>query len=1194
MNKILLSALAFFSLATASAASVPYTQSFDTSADFATLTLYHADTDTRDWDYSSSAARFYPASRYNAFDAWFFLPGLDLEAGKQYVVTFDAKISSSGSSNYKTISLNIGTAATVDTQKELFSKEIQSTSPQNQKVNLQVEAAGTYYLGFRTKASSSSMNDILVDNIKVEEYKELPGVVTDVTATPGEKGALEVNLTWTNPAVNDGGTALSQLSGVVIKRTDSSWVSAANATEVATVTEGIAVGEVSTFTDNTVEKSGTYYYYIVPFNENGQCPLSIEKTKTAYVGPDTGLSATKGVVATPDPDNEKSISLTWDVPSGTNGGYVDPDAVKWKITRKGPATVVLAEEWTGTAPYNFVDNSITELGAYTYTVQYVTADKTESTGGTSNKVVTGGVASLPFEQNFASTSSLDLFTCFSGDKSDYTWVLSTYYGSVQLNQGSNSGEMDAWLVTPAFELEAGKYYELSFDVWSTMNNSPKSLEVMLGNGKTVADLTTSLFDETLQLTSSAVTKTLRFKAGSDGRFYIGFHAKGASSQGYFKLSNIKFDEKVVAPAAATDFTATADPDGAFSVALAWTNPSLDNVGNELTAITKLEVLRGEEVIKTYEPATPGEAMTCTDEVTAPGRYTYHIVAYQGENAGESANATTGKVGGSMELPYTADFTSAATFEDWTMPADGNYSWKFEPNYNRLKSDDHGGLWLYTPEFKAKKGEVTLTLNGAAHSSSYSETIYVSLYKTPEAGAEAQSNTVVYTFKSTTKTNAEFALEVPEAGNYVIGISRPSSGWYLYLYGATIEQTSAVNENAPLAVTDLTVSADDQNEHLVHLYWTIPTKNEGGNDLTEITKIEIYRDDALIETLTKQLVPGESTGYDDTVETSGFYTYSLIVYSGENASKPATAKSPLIGGGLELPYEVEITSADAVELWTLPQNASGKAWTFEASSSNPFPTCLKAGYNNMKAFTAPLKAKKGTVSVTFTCASYNSRYEETIKVGLVTAPSLDAEPVGEWQSKTVASSYSVTDTFEFDVPEAGTYYVCFYLETSKMYFYLSSVLVEQSSVAVENIIVLWDNTDAKFGKPVVNAGGDDIEMLPYQPGTLAVAETDNSPVEQTNVFMAQIPGNAASVTFKDGDNTEAVTYPYDEPKHLWIYSATGAKEFDPNDVTGIEDVEADSNAPARYYDLSGTEVASPVSGKVYIVVRGAKAVKQVVK
>lgn len=1188
---------------------LPYKQTFDSKEAFETLTLWDSpDADnTRSWDYSSGAARFYPKDRYSSYDSWFFLPELNLEAGVQYVVTFDTKISSSTSSlNYKDLSLNIGSEANGNAQTELWRENIKSSTYAGKKVAVTVDASGAYILGFRANASSGSINDILVDNIEVTAYMELPGTVTDATATPGDKGALEVILKWTNPAVNDGGATLKDLTGVKIYRTNSVFGSMNDDTLIATVTEGVAPGTESTYTDTEVPASGSYYYYIVPFNANGDCPLTVSYVKTAYVGHDTGLSSTKNVVAAPVPENEKAISVTWDAPTGTNGGYVDPLAITWKITRKGPATVVLEEAWSGELPYNYVDNSIDGLGAYSYTIQYVTADKTESTGATSNTIVAGGSASLPYQETFTSTNALALFTNFAGENSSSktTWSKSSYSGNyAQLAQ--TSGTMDSWLVTPPFELKSGTYYDLTFNI-SASANSSKNFEVMLGKGTAADMLTTSLFDEKLSLTANETTKTVRFKAETDGRHYIGFHAKGAASSGFIRLGTIKLSEVIVAPEPATNLSATADIDGALVVTLKWTNPSADVLGNPLEGITKLEVLRGQDIIKTYDNATPGVEMTLSDEVSAPGKYTYTVVAYLGENAGEASTITSGKVGGVLTLPYTANFSSADGLIEWTLPECSNgKAWSYESTYSRLKSPSSDNSWVFTPEFKACQGEVTLYLSGAKYSSYTNETVNVALYKAADINAEAQCEPVSYTYTSTSYTSQPFALKVPEDGVYVIGICRPTDNYYLYINGASIEQTK--NAAGPSAVTDLAVSLDADDEYLLHVEWTNPSTTMGGAPLEEITKIEVKRGDEIVATLEENLVPGEASSFSEKLTEPGLYTYSVTVYSGENASETVTINSPFVGGAFALPYECVIASADDVKLWSLPLNSKDKAWKFE-SSSNANHTGLVGGNNDISAFTAPLKAQKGTISVSVNAFCYSSRYTENLKVGLFTEPNVEGTQVGEWQDMEItAANYSDVKTAEFVIPETGKYYVALYLESCSMYCYLNSLKVEQTTVdeAIEDIIVYWNNAQARYGIPTVEVNGTDIVMTPYvEPAAVALYEeasegevvTAPDQLLDIHLYYASIPGDASQVIFKDsaeGSLTEPCVV--ENPKHLWVYSPSASMEFDEDSVTGVDEIAADSAAaPARYFNLQGIEVANPVAGKVYIVVKGSKTTKEIVK
>lgn len=84
-----------------------------------------------------------------------------------------------------------------------------------------------------------------------------------------------------------------------------------------------------------------------------------------------------------------------------------------------------------------------------------------------------------------------------------------------------------------------------------------------------------------------------------------------------------------APKKVTDLTATADATGALKAAISWTNPTQDNLDNELTAIAKAEVLRGEEIIATLTDQQPGAQATYTDTPAAAGMYRYTVRVYNG-------------------------------------------------------------------------------------------------------------------------------------------------------------------------------------------------------------------------------------------------------------------------------------------------------------------------------------------------------------------------------------------------------------------------------------------------------------------------------------------------------------------------------------------------------------------------------------
>ena len=82
------------------------------------------------------------------------------------------------------------------------------------------------------------------------------------------------------------------------------------------------------------------------------------------------------------------------------------------------------------------------------------------------------------------------------------------------------------------------------------------------------------------------------------------------------------------------------------------------------------------------------------------------------------------------------------------------------------------------------------------------------------------------------------------------------------------------DGAPQKVEDLTLTPDPNGALTATLSWTCPSTTYVGDELTEISKIEIYRNESLIETLTNA-TPGATMTWTDTLSTNGEYTYKVI-------------------------------------------------------------------------------------------------------------------------------------------------------------------------------------------------------------------------------------------------------------------------------------------------------------------------------
>jgi len=203
-----------------------------------------------------------------------------------------------------------------------------------------------------------------------------PGPVTNLMITPGANGALNAALAWTNPSVNVGGGALTQLTAVKIYR---------NEVLIQTVNNP-PIGGNSTYTDNGVPAAGMYTYKLVPENSFGAgTPVVMDK----WIGPDVPAAVTNLMLTAQGEDG----LLTWTNPTaGLHGGYYTgltgynivrmPDNATFNVA--GPVT-----QW--------VDNTVPAAGTYYYTV---TTKNAAGTGGTatSNPALLNSGDILLFEE----------------------------------------------------------------------------------------------------------------------------------------------------------------------------------------------------------------------------------------------------------------------------------------------------------------------------------------------------------------------------------------------------------------------------------------------------------------------------------------------------------------------------------------------------------------------------------------------------------------------------------------------------------------------------------------------------------------------------------------------------------------------------------------------------------------------------
>ena len=870
---------------------LPYSEDFSTSDHG--YTFCHVNSESRDWDISSQRLRYYGKNYYTS-DAYAITPAFRFEAGKSYELSFTTWISSSSTSSYKPLSVKIGNSKnTSDLTKELYSETIQTTSQTKKTVKFSVEEDGVYYLAFYCGGDLNA-NDIFVDDVNLKEIVTAPLAVTALAVTPAAMGAMEATVSWVNPSKTNVDTDLESISKAVVSR---------DGVEIAMLTEGLKVGEPTTFVDANLSEAGKYEYSVVVYL--GENPSQAATVTSPWIGKDTEVGNVSDVKAEVIDDHTVSLTFT-PVTVGINGGYVDPADVAYRIDRKAGSNnaETIEDAYTGELPY--IDSNVNGLNSYQYSVYTIyQGENMTSTFAppTSNDVILGGAMDVPYSQDFTDTNN-HFFTFFHGEGSTRNWTVSS---SKYLDYWGNPA--DAYAVTPGINLEAGKAYELSFSTWRTGTEKP--LYVRLGKEASADGLDTQLFYENIDNGISS-TRTVTFSVAEDGVYYVGFHCFGTvDSYNDLYVDNITIKEIPVAPLAAVDFTATAGEKGALTALLEWTNPTENNAGGELSAISKAVIKRGNSEIATIEEnLTPGLKATFADEtIPEAGKYTYSITLYLGDNESETVTASTewvgidtpkplenavatlgedgktmtitwdavsetGVNGGYVDIdavtysvvrrpdgyevaaevagnsvtdnveavslgmyfyeisidqypdlaattektqlgdaievtfdtPYLPDFSSADTFELWTLTngGEGTGMWKYNEKDETLETGFiFNQPYAFTAPLKMRAGTYKVKYKATCYSARY--TSNMEIYVTDAPTHEAEYNKMIHSAKveSVSFPNAvEVEFEIPQTGVYYVGYRDVTADhWKLALSQADVELVEIDTTALESAVSD---------------------------------------------------------------------------------------------------------------------------------------------------------------------------------------------------------------------------------------------------------------------------------------------------------------------------------------------------------------------------------------------------------
>lgn len=384
---------------------------------------------------------------------------------------------------------------------------------------------------------------------------------------------------------------------------------------------------------NLSTTTGLHEIVVTTSNDKGTSPAA---TLQKYTGYDKPLAPTDVKLAIDEQANKASISWTAPAALGENDGYVDVDGLTYNLVRHPDEKKI--ENVNGNSYVDVLEP--TTVAMYSYDVVAVNhAHKGKP--ATSNAVMFGQGYNVPWQENFDSQSSLNLFTIIDSNHDGATWEWSRFKTKAIIYTYNDNNAADDWLITPPIAMEAGKKYKLSFDEHVTLPKYPERLEIKWGEGMN-PDTYQEVMPKTLLTNETFETKSFVVTAPADGNYHFGFHVCSDAAQGLLYIDNlgVEFEAAATAPSVVTNIETHAADYGMNPVTITFNAPKKAINGKKLNSIDRIEVLRKDgSALHIFNAPTPGEQLSCQDENAAKGLNEYVIVAYNENGMGKRADAT---------------------------------------------------------------------------------------------------------------------------------------------------------------------------------------------------------------------------------------------------------------------------------------------------------------------------------------------------------------------------------------------------------------------------------------------------------------------------------------------------------------------------------------------------------------------------
>lgn len=365
----------------------PYSETFDTENGFGAFTVIqnNAHSDASSWAYESFNKYVLIYRDGYEDDDWLISPPISLEENKIYTFSFAVKESYTSNKYKNVLEVAYGTGDEPTQYKTLMPRtDINWGEFRTFSYDITVNEPGAYRFGFHS-VSAAEMPDLCIDDVAVSAAIEsaAPSVVGNLSAIPGEKGALAATISFTLPSVTIEGQPLSSISLAEISR---------DGTIIKSLSEDLQPGASTTIEDKDVSAGKHTYSVVTYIGKSSSRPAEVE----VFVGPDAPSQADNCRFV----DNyDGTVTVKWDAPSvGKNGGYVSPEGLTYDIiVSNDKETIAKGVKLSGN---EYTISGISQTGKQEFLYANIIATNTIGEG-TNSKIVYpmyGAPYPLPFAE----------------------------------------------------------------------------------------------------------------------------------------------------------------------------------------------------------------------------------------------------------------------------------------------------------------------------------------------------------------------------------------------------------------------------------------------------------------------------------------------------------------------------------------------------------------------------------------------------------------------------------------------------------------------------------------------------------------------------------------------------------------------------------------------------------------------------